>query len=291
MARSDGSVEFRNAEAPGASALEDLSLELERLGIVRAPGPRFVLADGERALLHVKAAQGRRKVVSYDPRSGRVKGWPTALGPIGPVSGMLARFSLWATAVARGLLATYAPRLEVGRASFRPRWIEREPISWRKDDRRLHLDAFRSHPVGGRRIIRLFSNIDPDHPRVWELGEDFSAHVARFLPLAKLAPHGVATLLSALGFTKSHRSQYDELMLQFHDRAKRDEAYQSSMRLRTEVFDSGETWIAFTDQVPHAVVSGRHLLEQTFYLPVQALNDEMSSPLRRLESLVGRRLT
>ena len=47
------------------------------------------------------------------------------------------------------------------------------------------------------------------------------------------------------------------------------------------------TWLAFTDQTPHAAVSGQCALEQTFYVPVDALAEPASSPLRILERLWG----
>jgi hypothetical protein len=268
----------------------DLSWELERTGFARIPGRTFRVSPQELALLDVESARGRRKNVSYDPASGRMKGWPGDPARAAEAQELLARFSDWATSTLRELLGDYGDRLEVARASFRPRRIEMKPISWRKDDRRLHLDAFRTRPVQGRRIIRLFANVDPERPRLWDLGEDFTSHAARFLPATRLGPPGVAQLLAGLRVTKSVRTPYDQLMLQLHDLAKADEGYQRSSRLRREAFQPGDTWMAFTDQVPHAVVAGRMLLEHTFHLPVKALHHEAGSPLRILELLTGRRL-
>jgi 3-deoxy-D-manno-oct-2-ulosonic acid (Kdo) hydroxylase len=42
--------------------------------------------------------------------------------------------------------------------------------------------------------------------------------------------------------------------------------------------------------VLHAALSGHGALEQTFYLPVAALRDPATSPLRVLESLSGHAL-
>ena len=36
------------------------------------------------------------------------------------------------------------------------------PVSWRKDDSRLHVDAFPSRPNRGERILRVFCNVNPD---------------------------------------------------------------------------------------------------------------------------------
>jgi hypothetical protein len=40
----------------------------------------------------------------------------------------------------------------------------------------------------------------------------------------------------------------------------------------------------------HAALSGQYLLEQTFYLPVAAMQEERYAPLRTLERIAGRRL-
>jgi hypothetical protein len=83
------------------------------------------------------------------------------------------------------------------------------------------------------------------------------------------------------------RTDYDQIMLGMHDAAKRDRAYQSSAPRRYVSFPQGSTWLAFTDQTPHAAVSGQCALEQTFYVPIDALANPASSPLRILEKLWG----
>ena len=48
------------------------------------------------------------------------------------------------------------------RASFRPAEIAGRQTSWRKDDTRLHLDAFPRRRPRGDRILRVFSNVNPE---------------------------------------------------------------------------------------------------------------------------------
>jgi hypothetical protein len=93
-----------------------------------------------------------------------------------------------------------------------------------------------------------------------------------------------------LRITKSMRSPYDHYMLQLHDRMKGDQEYQTAGDQVTHSFPAGSTWLAYTDQVPHAAMSGIHQLEQTFYVPVSSLRNETTAPLRVLEGLMGRRL-
>jgi hypothetical protein len=93
-----------------------------------------------------------------------------------------------------------------------------------------------------------------------------------------------------LGITKRRRSDYDHYMLRLHDRMKADLAYQSSAAQKPYEFPAGSSWIVFTDQVSHAAMSGQYALEQTFHLPVDAMQDPSQSPLRILERVVGRQL-
>ena len=170
--------------------------------------------------------------------------------------------------------------------------VDQRSTSYRKDDRRLHLDAFPSRPTQGRRILRVFSNVNLEGaPRVWQLGEPFADVAARFLPQLRRSPPGSAWLLDWSGITKGRRSVYDQLMLRLHDRIKADTDYQRNAWHCEFSFPPGSSWIIYTDTVLHAAIDGQHALEQTFYLPVTAMLDPELSPLRVLERMTGRRLT
>ena len=90
--------------------------------------------------------------------------------------------------------------------------------------------------------------------------------------------------------TKSPRTPYDALMLQLHDRMKQDTDFQQNSPQTAIDFPSGSTWLAFTDQVSHAAMSGQYQLEQTFLLPVAATAEPDRSPLRILERIKRRPL-
>lgn len=62
----------------------------------------------------------------------------------------------------------YSQHLQQARASFRPGIAEGQPPSWKKDDSRLHVDAFSSCPNHGERSLCVFTNITPTAvPRVY----------------------------------------------------------------------------------------------------------------------------
>jgi hypothetical protein len=205
---------------------------------------------------------------------------------------MLQRYSENAIALVRVLLPQYADALEIGRTSFRPAEIAGRRSSAKKDDTRLHIDAFPSMPTGGKRILRVFTNINPDgRGRDWRLGgsfEDaaraFSHRIPRYSGLG-------ARVMHAIGATKSYRTAYDQAMLAIHDAMKLDVGYQDGIEQNAFSFPPGSTWIAYTDRVSHAATGGQHLLEQTFYLPVSAMANPAKSPLRILERIAGHALT
>lgn len=271
----------------------DRRAELEGGAVAVLADSPFVLTAEEAGLLESGRAAGGAKNVSLDPAA------PTGIGALGGAEGLdgalaerlTRRYADWAAALLAEIVAPYAPRLERGRTSFRPRAVEAEPLSPRKDDRRLHADAFPSRPTAGRRILRVFSNVNPaGEARVWQVGEPFEAYARRWLARVRRPLPLESWLLHRLGVTRTPRTAYDALMLGLHDRAKLDGAYQATAPRREIAFAAGTSWIVFTDQVVHAAVSGRFALEQTFHLPVEAMADPDTSPLRVLERLTGRRL-
>jgi hypothetical protein len=252
----------------------------------------FPFDKGELRLLSSAWSDQKAKNISFDPGAGEVKGAKTEGGEERELSAMMRRYAALTRALLHGLLPRYAPALKQARTSFRPHEIEgRQPPSYRKDDRLLHADAFPSRPMRGARILRVFSNVNPSgKPRVWHVGEPFEALARRFLPDVRRAMPGVARIEAMFGVTKGQRTEYDHVMLQLHDRAKRDARYQREAQRQEIAFPAGSTWVVFTDLVPHAAIKGQFALEQTFELPLGAQLQPELSPLRILERLAGRSL-
>jgi len=204
---------------------------------------------------------------------------------------MMWRFATAARTLVGQLMPRYAGALQPGRTSFRPVEIAGRQTSWRKDDTRLHVDSFPSSPTGGARILRVFSNINPQRQtRQWRLGEPFEQVAQRYVPTLGAPVWGSSAVLKALGITKQRRTAYDHYMLGLHDRMKADLAYQASAEQIVHEFPAGTSWMVYTDQASHAAMRGQHALEQTFLLPVQAMREPQRSPLRVLEQMLGRSL-
>jgi hypothetical protein len=181
--------------------------------------------------------------------------------------------------------------MRVKRTSLRPAEIAGRKSSWRKDDTRLHVDAFPSQPTHGNRILRVFCNVNPaGRPRVWRVGEPFEEVARRFLPGIGRPFPGSARLKRLVGLTKSVQSEYDFVMLKLHDAMKADDAYQRSVGQEPVNFRPGTTWICYADSVSHAALSGQHQFEQTIEIPLDAMKDAAKSPLRILERMRSRAL-
>ena len=254
------------------------------------PRLAFPLSPQEQALLRPDLLRPGVRNVSLDT-TGELKG--AAGGPAvqAAVRSLLARFAASAKGLIDGLFPAYSAHLRAAPTSLRPTQVESRQQSWRADDRRLHVDAFPSRPNRGERILRVFANVNPNgEPRVWRVGEAFGPAASRFLPLARPYSPVQARLLRSLRITKSLRTEYDHVMLQLHDGMKADLRYQREAPQQTFAFPPGSAWVCFSDQTLHAVMSGQHMLEQTFHLPVDRQYNQEASPLAILTRLRGRPL-
>jgi hypothetical protein len=243
----------------------------------------------EARFLDVRWSDGKAKNISLDGVS--IKGARASDDDRAALARMIARFAADAAALVAALFPRYAPHLARARTSFRPHGAAGRAVSWRKDDTRLHVDAFPSRPNHGERILRVFCNVNPHgEDRVWRVGEPFEAMAQQLLPAVRPMRAWEPPVLAALRVTKGLRSEYDHLMLGLHDRAKADPGYQARCAQREIRFAPGTTWLCYSDQVMHAAMSGQFMLEQTIHLPLTAMYEPDRAPLAILERLAGRAL-
>ena len=262
---------------------------LERGGIVLFPDLPFALSEAEAPFLDPAIFSGESKNVSLDPATGRIGGTNLEGEALNALKAMIARYSARAESVLAAITPDYIPALQLRRTSFRPGPVDTRVMSKRKDDRRLHVDAFPANPVQGRRILRVFTNVNPrGESRHWEVGEPFDDFAASFK--TRLSPRAGGAWREAVGLTKGRRTAYDSAMLQLHDGAKGDDDWQASAPKAAISFPAGSTWVVFTDGVLHAALAGQHAFEQTFLLPPAAMADPARAPVRVLERLLERPL-
>jgi hypothetical protein len=276
--------------APGESVQRELTHALETGLAVSLPGAEFPMSQAELALLDPRIL-AKAKNVSYTPSTDQVGGTSCTGAEAEVLRQLLSRYSKMARELVGALFPTYKEKMRVMRTSLRPAEIAGRKSSWRKDDTRLHVDAFPSQPTNGNRILRVFRNVNPSgKPRVWRLGEPFEDVARRFLPRVGRPFPGSIRAKHLLRLTKTMGSEYDYIMLKLHDAMKADDAYQASVGQEPVLFTPGTTWVCYADSVSHAAISGQHQFEQTIYVPLAAMGDVDKSPLRILERLRGRAL-
>lgn len=261
---------------------------LENGQILFFPQLTFALFPNEQIFLSPKYSDPHSKNISYHAERNKLWGIQHLTDKQHEeLKAMLDRFSRYAYDLIKEILPRYAQQLIMARTSFRPVQISNRITSYRKDDKRLHVDAFPSSPNQGKRILRVFCNINPHHEdRIWRVGESFEKVANTFLPKINKPFPGTSTLLRLLKITQSYRTLYDHYMLHIHDLMKADEAYQKNAEQQEIHFPPNSSWIVQTDHVSHAAMQGQYVLEQTFYLPIKAMQDESRSPLRILEKIL-----
>ncbi|BDT67759.1 hypothetical protein os1_19370 [Comamonadaceae bacterium OS-1] len=280
-------MEVTGSDWEGRQPVQVLTDTLESGGVLYFPALAFTLLPDELPLLRPDVRAPKSRNISQ-PAHGVVKGAVGSTGEMATLSAMMQRFRRQAVQLVHGLFPRYSAHLRLEPTSYRPTEVATRTQSWRADDKRLHVDAFPSRPNRGERILRVFSNINPQQqPRVWRVGEPFEAMAQQFLPLIPGYRPWEVQLLRGLGITKSLRSEYDHMMLQLHDHLKRDMNYQKNAPQTVAEFAAGSTWICFSDQTLHAVLGGQYMMEQTFFMPPQHQYRPDQSPLGILTRLAG----
>ena len=283
-------IQHAGWSAPFDAATQNEATEALESGLVLFfPKIAFALSDKEAELRSPRVID-KSKNVNYNPATGRIGGTICAGEEAATLTQMMSRFASQTKALLGGILPRYGADLIQARTSFRPVEVAGRNSSWRKDDTRLHVDAFPASPTGGKRILRIFSNVNPERPRTWRVGEPFEDMARRFFPKLTRPLPGSATFNYLLRITRAPRSEYDHYMLQLHDRMKEDTDYQQTVTQHTQPFPAGSTWVVFSDQVSHAAMSGQHQFEQTYLLPLRGMLQPETSPVRVLERLAGRKL-
>ncbi len=259
----------------------------------------------KRFLLNVRQPNtAHHKNISYKPGRNRVLGFARGTADEATLVGIMHDYSQAVCNFVNALLLPYAGNWQLDYASFRP--IEEEgrdlPVSKRND--LLHVDSFPTRPSNGNRILRVFTNLNPAESRIWLTSEPFQVWAERYgdsAGLPQIAAHSrspahqmlrrAVRLGQALGVPLTDRPPYDEFMLRFHHFMKNNSSFQKDCPKSRWEFPPGATWLVFTDMVPHAVLSGRFALEQTFFVSRNALLSPEKAPYRVLERLAGAPLT
>jgi hypothetical protein len=280
--------------------------QLEAGGILYFSKPPFELLDADRQFLLGQRQSGFKahKNISYRPETDELRGAAAGESPEDSkrLQEIMRKYSAEVTKFVDSFLSPYANDRKLDFASYRPIEEQNRDLPLHKRNDLAHVDAFPTRPTNGGRILRVFTNINPSENRVWETTEAFDVIAPKFAVQAGLKDLTARTvmrsvqkrlspLLKTVGVKGIDRSPYDRFMLRFHDWLKENGDYQTRYpKIRTE-FPPNSVWMVYTDTVPHAVLSGKFALEQTFIVPVKAMVLPETAPIRVLEGMVGHALS
>jgi hypothetical protein len=184
--------------------------QLELGHVLFFPRLAFPLEAGEERFLTGRFAEDGAKNISLRRPGEPVRGAVGSADDLAALGRLVARYAEASIALVRALVPDYARGMTAGATSLRTKEIAGRELSWRKDDTRLHVDAFPSNPLQGRRVLRVFNNIDPDGvAREWRVGEPFADFAGRFAPKTTAPFEPALWALWKLGVTKRRRTEYD----------------------------------------------------------------------------------
>jgi|SRR5579872_1579200 len=284
-------VEVANIQSESASWCCD-QLERGKILFFRKVPFDFPQADCDFLLSQKQTGSRFHKNISFRPAQDILKGVSSDSPDRERLHGVMRHFSRQAAAFVSSFLAPYAGKLKMDFASFRPLEEQNRDLPLHKRNDLLHVDAFPTRPTRGARILRFFININPLAERVWNVGEPFDSLMPRLAQAQSIAPpyrgalsRTLVRAAASIGLPVADRSRYDEYMLYLHDWLKENADFQQNWPKQQVVFPPGCTWMVYTDGVPHAVLSGRYALEQTFIVPREAFVTREVAPVHVLEQM------
>jgi hypothetical protein len=280
------------------AASDDLCARLESGDILFFPTSPVALDEADRTfLLRQKQSEAFHKNISYRPGPDRLKGVDARDAAARDRTHRVMRdYSRQAVAFMASFLPAYARDWKVDFASFRPIEENGRKVALRARNDLIHVDSFPSRPSYGDRLLRIFTNINPERPRVWVTSDNFEQLAWQYGGKAGL-PHppsslsrlrsGALRALSGLGLPVIDRPPYDQFMLRFHHFLKENADFQRDCRKERWEFPPNSTWVCFTDTTSHSCVSGQYALEQTFIVRRGSLVRPETAPIAVLERMAG----
>ncbi|MGA8224679.1 MAG: Kdo hydroxylase family protein [Candidatus Acidiferrales bacterium] len=274
-------------------------LESGQILFFREPPFHLPAEDREFLLAQQWTELRLHKNVSYRPSEDLLRGFSGDTPTVSRVHTIMRNYSAQVIEFLTKFLSPYAGKWILDYSSFRPLEEYGRDLPLHKRNDLLHVDAFPSRPTRGGRILRVFTNLNPKSPRVWQTTDGFPVLAQKFAMDAglqeiadddSLFQRTVQDWGARLGFRGMGRTPYDMFMLRFHDYLKENSAFQQNCPKVQLEFPPLATWVVFTDSVPHAVMSGQYAIEQTFLIPPESLVAPQHAPCRILEEIAGHRL-
>jgi hypothetical protein len=262
-----------------------------------------VVVPGEDDLNFLRSELPRRlsrKNVSYYPVADKLRGLEGD-----PVAAARTRALLEQRGQAvQQFLTKLMPELTagwtLGTTSFRPLQEKGRNLSAHASNELVHVDAGAYGATHGGRVLRFFTNVNPTEDRVWITKGTFAELYARWGEAAGIGgPHrlhsafvdklvgGVVKTATRAGVRLAgivDTSRYDRLMRRFHNFMKDTPAFQQDpVGHREFAFPPFSSWMALTDTVSHACISGQHAFVDTFIIRLAACRVHDTAPYHVLQ--------
>ncbi len=286
--------------------LEKYCQELEAGNILFFPTCPFEFPKAELDFLRnqKQSSASNRKNIAYKPLSDKISNFESSSPEQAQqLLDSMRNYSRRSIDFLSELLPPYAKKWRLDYASFRPFQEQGRQLRVRARNDLLHVDAFPTRPMHGGRILRFFTNINPQEGRRWITTQSFEQLAQQFggekgVPF----PRGVSDSFPSLwarklkktarqmGLPVVLRSPYDVFMLNLHNFLKENGEFQKNCPKDHWEFPPLSCWAVYTDLVSHAAISGQYALEQTLIVPPSALVDPQKAPVSVLEKLSGRRM-
>jgi len=272
---------------------------LETGDILYFPISPPLLPEQDRAFLvtQKQVSASYHKNISYRPLEDRLKGVDQDdEAQRARVHEIMRGYSQRAIAFVATVLKRYATTWQIDFASFRPIEEAGRQVALHSRNDLLHFDSFPTRPSHGDRLLRIFTNIHPERPRVWITTDHFETLATQFAEriglyrkpgVLEACKELTARAAARLGLPVVDRPAYDRFMLKIHHAMKEDTGFQKTCRKDRWEFPAGSTWIVFTDSASHACLGGQYALEQTFIVRRASLAHPEKAPIAILEDLAG----
>ncbi len=267
----------------------ELSDALERGAIVFFPESPVPVPDaGDQDFLRRELGGALKlKNASYHPEAGMVRGLKDP-DLAERARGILADHSRRVEAFLHDALPEFTRNWTLGTCSFRPVQERGRNLKPHASNELVHIDAGAYGATHGDRILGFFVNLNPAEDRVWATKGTFPELYARLGEAAGLRSgsagpaltpgpldrlrSGLLRQLASSGLPLARMidsSPYDRAMRRFHNYMKDTPAFQEDPTGHELVrFPPYSAWMALTDMVSHASVSGQYALVTTGIVPL-----------------------
>ncbi|MEI7686146.1 MAG: Kdo hydroxylase family protein [Planctomycetota bacterium] len=278
------------ATPPSAHRLAE-RLEQGDVHVLDAAATNGLPSDDDRSFLRSQEL-GHGKEIVFEPTSDRLTGFRVRSPE--ETERLRAIFEASQTRAAawiRDALPEYGDAIEPFRTCFHVAEEATRCLRVTSRNDLLHVDAL--HHSRGRRLLRLFVNLNPIDPRIWASSETLAKVLPSELPKSGLLDFTPSRLSVRLGhemlrLLRAEREvldPYDNLMLEFTRSLKHSDEFQERSPRKIWRFQPGQAWLAFTDTLVHADLRGRWILDHLFLLPRSACVRPELAPAALLESL------